>query len=542
MTTRRLAALALFCALALPLLAQAPAEIPDPLLAALQQELQRSRDKLLLEGAQKPYFIQYTVRDFEEHAAEVSLGAPTGRRQLRLRILTVIVRVGDYARDTDQGQVSDFLPTDDDGFALRHTLWLATDRAYKMALEGFTAKQTAIKQFESVLDVPDFSRQLPQRTLMPRVRLAADPAVWEALLLRATGMARDRDEIQEFEGRLQFNATNLYIVNTEGTAVRLARSTYQLLVAGKSQAADGTVLRRSYESAAKTPAELVSPEAFLAETSQQLATLKALREAPAVTDEYRGPVLFSEDAAASLLESVLAPNLLGRRPPLGNNARVTGAYANNLRTRVLPDFLSVIDDPTLERYGNTPLLGAYQIDDEAVPAKPVTLIENGILVNYLLARKPIQDFTVSNGHGRFYMLAVEPSPANLVLKASKTSTLAQLKAELIRLCRQQGLAYGYYVTRIAGARLPRLLYRVWVKDGREELVRGAMLDELDPRALRSEIIAAGDDPWVNNTATRLPVSFVAPSLLFREIVVKQNPEAKDKLPHYPPPALGAPGK
>ena len=153
------------------------------------------------------------------------------------------------------------------------------------------------------------------------------------------------------------------------------------------------------------------------------------------------------------------------------------------------------------------------------------------------ARRPIRDFVTSNGHGRNLGPAVNPSPSNIILKSSKPEPAAALKKRLIALCKERGLEYGYYVGTMAGPETPRLLYRVYVKDGHEQLVRGAVLDELDNRALRNDLIGVGDDPYVSNDPANIPVSYVSPSLLFGEIVVKATPEAKDKLPQYGPPAL-----
>jgi TldD protein len=203
----------------------------------------------------------------------------------------------------------------------------------------------------------------------------------------------------------------------------------------------------------------------------------------------------------------------------------------------LPEHVSLTDDPTLGTIGGRQLLATYAYDDEGVAASPVKLVDNGILQNYLLSRRPIRDFPKSNGHGRNLGPFTGVSPANMVLKSSAPTPAAEMKQHLLDLCKQRGLEYGYMTETMAGVREPRLLYRVWVKDGREELVRGAVLDELDVRAFRNELHFVGDDLLANNNAERLPMSFVTPSLLFNEIVVKPSSATLDKLPQYPAPAI-----
>nr|MDP9267088.1 metallopeptidase TldD-related protein [Acidobacteriota bacterium] len=512
----------------------------DPVLTALRQELKRSQERLQLTGQKKPYFIQYIVNDTDAYDYESSFGAPLGHARNHTRLLTVFVRVGDYAQDNDLGYglgELDLLSTEDDVLAMRHTLWLATDRAYKNALQMLTAKQTALKQYESTDDVPSFSREAPVQYFEPRVALPADTATFERALDDATGLYRTDPLIQRLGGSLHLSVNNYYVVNSEGTAVRMAQPSHAVTVGAETQAPDGMRLRRMFSRQAVALETLPSAAELKRKVEEQLQTLKALRAAPAVAGEYRGPVLFSNDAGGTLLNYLLATNLVGNRPPLGKSGRVTGPYGESFRARILPDTVTVIDDPTVATYAGQPLVAATIYDDEGVKARPVTLVEKGVLQSYLVSRRPIRDFITSNGHGRNLGPAVNASPSNIILKSSKAEPAAGLKQKLIALCKERGLEYGYYVGTMAGVETPRLLYRVYVKDGREELVRGAVLDELDTRALRNDLIGVGDDPYVSNDPANIPVSYVAPSLLFGEIVVKATPEAKDKLPQYSPPAL-----
>jgi hypothetical protein len=208
---------------------------------------------------------------------------------------------------------------------------------------------------------------------------------------------------------------------------------------------------------------------------------------------------------------------------------------------VLPDFITVVDDPTIADYQGQHLLGNYAIDDEGVKAQRVRVVENGKLVNYLVGREPIRDFPSSNGHGRARVPASPPGPSlgNLIVTVSESSTPVELKKKLIELCRQRDLPFGYYAETLGPERTPRLLYKVWVKDGHEELVRGGSFGDLDARAMRNDLVAAGNDAYVENHALNIPHSIVTPSLLFDELEVKRVTANKDKLPDYPAPPLVA---
>ena len=112
--------------------------------------------------------------------------------------------------------------------------------------------------------------------------------------------------------------------------------------------------------------------------------------------------------------------------------------------------------------------------------------------------------------------------------------LIQLNQKLLEMAKDRGLPSVYFVQTMGGDRTPRLLYRV-SPDGKRELVRGAVLADIDERALRSSIEAAGKDLWVANYFVDPPVTVLAPALLFDDATVRRANAKNDKLPFYPPP-------
>jgi predicted Zn-dependent protease len=283
--------------------------------------------------------------------------------------------------------------------------------------------------------------------------------------------------------------------------------------------------------------ELPTHDALLADARKTLDTLVALRQAPIVEEEYRGPVIFAPDAATDIVASLVGVNVLGRKPQLGRPNRTVGAFATSFKTRVLPNFLSVVDDPTLHDFQGKSLVGTYDVDDDGVKAQPVTLVDNGTLIAYLVGRQPIRDFPASNGHGRAGTGAYPtPNLGVLLLKSKEAQSPAELKKRVIQMITEQGKPYGYRVETLGAGNSPRLLYRVY-PDGHEELVRGAVFSELDVRALRSDLIAVGNDPLVSNRSGGIATTVISPSLLFDELEVKRADTSKDKLPDYPAPPL-----
>lgn len=514
----------------------------DPVLKAMIAELKRSQEKLQLGQMQRPYYIDYQVTELQDSTADATLGALRTNQVNVGRLVRVVVRIGDYKQDSYFGEGTgavEVMPTDDQELALRRQLWLATDKAYKAALTGFTEKQAALKNVETENDLVDFSQEKPSQSVHELAKTGINMDEWKQTLRSTSDIFRIDPSLESSSAYLSVRVLNRYYVNTEGTITRSGKSVYTYVFSGTGQANDGMWIERSHGWVATKPDELPKADEIQKEAKQLIGTFNALEKAPLVEDDYRGPVLFSADASTSLFERLIVPNILGIRPDLGNPARTNGEFASYYKSPVLPAMFTVVDDPKAKEIDNQTLAGSYDVDDEGVQAQTVTVIDKGILTNYLLGREPIRDFPHSNGHGRTALAgAPRPSISNLIFKASNSVSFDDLKKRLIEMCKDQGRPYGYYVETTGPQLSPRLLWRVYVNDGHMELVRGAVFKQLDTRALRSDIVAAGNDVYVYNRAEPLPSAIVAPSVLFGELEIQRANRTREKLPEYPAPALG----
>jgi TldD protein len=513
----------------------------DPVLGALLAELERSRTQLKMDQLQTPYYIEYRVSDLQDFVTEAAFGATREDQKVHVRVLRVVVRLGNYKQDSYFAQGvggNALLPLDNDPIALRHQIWLATDEAYKAAGSALTQKQSILKQFSAdEHPVDDFSKAAPVQLIEPTISLKVDGDEWKKTLESVTALYKQYPDIQSVSASARFTVVNEYLLNTEGTVTRNGKSVYTVQVNAATQAPDGMRLGRTPAWTVAKLSELPTKEKLLQDTRQALDTLQALRKAPIVEEEYRGPVVFSPDAAADVVASLIGNNVLGRKPQLGAPNRTTGIFATSFKSRILPSFIDVVDNPTLKEFDGKSLTGSYDVDSEGVKAQQVDLIEKGVLTNYLLGRQPIRDFPESNGHGRAAP-ASPPAPGLgvLLMKSAEAQSPEALKKRMTDLITEQGKPFAYRVETMAGT-APRLLYRVYAKDGHEELVRGAVFSELDVRALRSDLSAVGNDPLVSNRIGGISSTVIAPSLLFDQLQVKRADLSKDKLPEYPAPAL-----
>jgi TldD protein len=522
---------------------------PDPTLAAMQAELTREQAGLQLPGMEKPYFIEYRLDDIVSYEALANFGALTREENTRQRIVRVTVRIGSYAADNSsargEGSVG-LAPTDENPQALQYALWIATDEAYKNALRQLSAKQAALKHFEGQSPVHDFAEARPVTNVEPLRNIEIDRGEWKRRIVEASGAYRTDAAVNRFAGDVQYSTANLravalnrFLVNSEGTRLLTGYTGYAANVSVGGQADDGMRLGRDNGSVAARADELESAAAFHQRVIDDLKSFNELRAAPLVSaEDYHGPVLFSGDASADVLNRLFVPNVEGDRPDLGTAARTQGAYTSSLHARVLPALLSATDNPLTAMFAGKHLVGAYKVDDEGVPADPTDVVIAGKLQNFLIGREPIRDFTTSNGHGRAAAGQPARSRSGVMLfkpasgADGKTLSDAEMRDHLLALAREQ--KRDVYAVETLADLAPRMLFLTH-PDGSRQLVRGAVFDELDNRSLRSSITAAGGTPYVNNTLAPIPQTTIVPQLLFDDIGVKRANEEQQKLPYYPPP-------
>ena len=523
----------------------------DPILKAMLEELDRSKSELQLKDFAKPFFIQYRIEEVDSFETKAEYGASEGSQHSHERVARVTVRVGDYKSDSSvsggrRDSELQLVGLDGDPIAVRSALWSATDQAYKNALSAYAQKQAALKEVQTAPQADDFSQEKPVVSLAEPLKLTLDEAAWEERIARASGLYRTdasvkagQRDVEYSMARFQALVTTTWLVTSEGTIVRKPAAEYQEVIAVGTQAADGMRLNRSYSSVGASLNDLDAPEAFAKRAVGLIASLTDLRQAPLVEEEYHGPVLLSSDAAADTLRGLLASAVTATRPKLGTEARTLGPFASSYHARVLPEFMDVVDDPGLKSLNGKGLVGAYDVDDEGVPAQAVKLVSDGRLESYLIGREPVRDFPQSNGHGRAGITGA-PKPAIGVLKVTAKNGLPddELNRKFLDLAKDRDLKSVYYVETLGGELTPRLLYRVspdGTPGGKRELVRGAKLSDLDQRALRSNVEAAGKDLYVANYYGDPPQTVLAPALLMDDVTIRRANEKNEKLPFYAPP-------
>jgi TldD protein len=555
---RKFAILGFFAAFAVPF-AWAQAPVPpgenDQTLHAMHDEMERSVARLQIPDVGKPFYIEYRLLDMDVREVSASAGALVSSSTSRNRYMRVDVRIGDYHLDSsnfisDEG-FQGFLSSegevgiDRDYASLRQDLWLSTDQAYKEAATQMSLKQAFLRSLTKPPEIDDFSKSAPMVRVDPRIEPDWTSRNWENEARQASAVLRTFPQLYGTRVNYYLIYATTYLMTSEGTTIRASRSLAAVEAALDTQADDGMPLHNSYAVYVARPDGLPDAATVAKGLGNAATQLMALRASPNVPD-YTGPVLFDASAVGSMIAQVLGPSFSGARPPLSMVQRFDeimesmggrSEWSGRIGTRVLPTGVSLVDDPTLKEFQGQPLLGSYEVDDEGVKAQRVAVVENGILRELLMSRRPGPDAEDSNGHARSAMLSdTRPLASNLLLQSNDALKPAELRKKFIDACREDGHEWCLEVKQMdnpaltsvhqedfsefiggvaggiaSGERIPLLAYRVYVADGREELVRGGRIEGLTARLMRN-ILGIGDDATVYTYMQNPSVGFAGTAL------------------------------
>jgi predicted Zn-dependent protease len=564
---------ALATAALLPCLAlAAPESPPDPILQSLSAEAERTVKELKGKGDAPLYYLSYRVRDGVSFNIAASYGVSvtdddgdSSPDAGRSRLLDVSARVGSPKLDNthkirsgkydfdfgDGGGGRALLPIENDDGAIRLAIWTATDEAYKKAAKQFITVRTnkAVKVAEQD-DAGDFAVAVPQQHIEPPLTWTVDRAAWRERVKKLSAIFKTHPNIIGSHVMLDVGRWTSYFVDSEGTRVREPHALLRLMITASVKADDGMELNLYRDFEAITPDQLPKEDELQASVKGLIDQLESLRVAP-VIEPYSGPAIVTNRAAAVFFHEIFGHRIEGHRQ---KDADEGHTFTNKVGQGVVPSFISVKDDPTLEKFGDIELNGHYAFDEEGVAAQPVSLVDGGVLKGFLMGRSPIKGFAKSNGHGRAQSgLPAVARQGNLIVSSTKQMPFAQLREQLIQEAKKRGKPYGLmfedisggFTTTRAGSMpqafkvLPLVVRRVFTDGRPDELVRGVDMIGT-PLQSFEKILATGNDPAVFNgycgaESGWVPVSAVAPSLLVGEVEVERRSPSHDRPPFLPPP-------
>jgi predicted Zn-dependent protease len=530
----------------------------------MSQELNRNFSVLKEKADPPPYFLSYEVTETEYRSFSGTLGVVDPLEQGRNRILDVSVRVGspkmdNYHRVRGQGGASQgqftsrsLLTFEDSVNSVKRRLWQDTDAAYRAAAERLIRIQTNSQvRVADADDSDDFSPAPPSVFEQKPLELKFDAAAWRERIRKLSARFQSYPSVLTSHVSVSMQTDTRYFVNTDGSRIRHGRGFARVVISASAKASDGTDLSTFETFEAVDAAGLPDDQKLMASIDQVAGDLTKLLKAPEA-EPFVGPAIFSGRAAGVFFHEIFGHRVEGHRQKDESEGQT---FTKSVGTKVLPDFLSVVFDPTRRKVDGVDLNGWYDYDDEGVKARPITAVENGVLKTFLMSRSPIKGFDSSNGHGRRQPgYEVVSRQSNLIVESKHAVSEAKLRQLLLDEVKRQNKPYGLYFRDITGGFtttqraglqafkvIPVIVYRVY-PDGRpDELVRGADIVGT-PLSSFAKILATGDKPEVFNgycgaESGSVPVSAVSPSILVSEIEIEKKAKSNDRPPLLPEPTV-----
>lgn len=535
----------------------------DVLLDTMGKELNRNF-KVLKKQTPPVYFLSYYVIEDTSFRATATLGDLLSENSNFSRTLNVDARAGSRKLDNSHESKKEdnlslnnyYVPVENDTAAIKNVLWRATEEEAKKAQDQFLKIQTdtGIRATGSD-ESDDFSAPQKARAYYgPQKPAQINQTQVKELIKRLSSLTKTDPEILDAWISFSSSTKNKYIVTSEGSKIVEGQTLVRLSFSLYARNADGMELEAGKSYDGLEMSDLPAEEDIAKDIQENMRTLKTLINAPAL-EPFSGPVILRNQAAGVFFHEILGHRIEGHRQKSESFGQT---FTKQVGKEIVSPILSIYDDPTLTHYNGVPLRGAYKYDDDGVKSEKVTIVENGMLKNFLMGRSPIKDFLMSNGHGRKSLGKRSVSRmGNTIAKVKDPVSFEELKKMLKAEIKKQGKPYGLIIENISGGFTmidrdapqsfkvhPLLIYRVYPDDRKDDIVRG--LDIVGtPLASFSKIAAGADDVKVFNgncgaESGWVPVSAVSPSILISELEMEKSEKSSKSLPVMPPPSAQQP--
>ena len=528
-----------------------PTQAQEKFLEMLKDELNKEFTELQKEK-EAPYYMNFRAVDQRTTVVVSSFGDVMRSLEDHQRFLVPQIRIGspEYDNFTTRemgtgagrsGPTVAQLSLNDEGCeqADRNAIWYETEGRYQIAV---TALQQALGDEQMFLGsedkAPSLSKTKVEKYYEPQLsaeKLTIDRKVWEKRLNEISAIFNKFPEIIEGTAHIEYKVVRTYFISTEGAEIVHNLPYARVMVRAMTMADDGMRLPLHLSYFAYDPAKLPSNDSIMKDAEAIAEKLIALRAAP-VADPYSGPALMSGAASGVFFHEIFGHRTEGQRMKREMDGQT---FKDMIGQFVLPERMSVADDPTLTHYAGTDLNGYYKYDEQGVKAERVNVVIDGKMNDFLMTRAALKGHERSNGHGRA-VNGFDPvsRQSNLIISMKDPRTEEELRALLIEEVKKQGKEYGYYFKEVSGGftqtgRMainsfdvtPLEVYRVYVDGRPDELVRG--LDMIGtPLAMFSNIVDAGGKTEVftgmcGAESGSIPVTAISPTILVNRIEVQR---------------------
>jgi TldD protein len=527
----------------------------DKLIDILNEEVKREM-QILKQQETPAYYISYRVDEMAGYSINTSFGALTYSDDNKAKYLTVTVRVGSPQLDNfhqlrdNSFSYPDYttveIPTTAEPLAIKQVLWNATNDSYQQAVANYTkAKANVAVKVEEEDKSADYAMEEPSISIENQIKIEDikfDKSAWENRLKKYSALFLNDSAIFSGSASASFQVSHKFFVSSLGDKILQNFTSSRVYVNGTIKAKDGMEMPLYKSYFAFTPEGLPSDKILLNDVKDIVSNLIALKSAP-VAEPYTGPALLSGRSASVFFHEIFGHRIEGQRMKNESDAQT---FKKKINEQVLPLTMSVYCDPQMKKLEGQDLNGFYLYDDQGTKSQKVNIVGNGILKNFLMSRSPINGFPKSNGHGRA-QAGFQPASrqSNLLVTTSQPKTKEELRAELIKLAKDQNKPYGYLFEDVVGGFTttgryspnsfnvtPTLVYRVYTDGRPDEIVRGVDLIGT-PLSMFSQIDEVGNKTEIFNgycgaESGSVPVSAACPMLLVKVIETQKKAKSQER--------------
>jgi predicted Zn-dependent protease len=530
------------------------AQNENPVISAIQKEVERNKTDLKKEGMMSPFFIGYSVVDVYSYSLSASLGSISNFNEFHNRRGVPMLLVGDYKRNNlniqeGQNRWSSTTSLYDNDSGIPVTIWKDLDNTYKNAVEQYKSKMAVLQQQTQTPEeesLPDFEQINPVNMVLQPVPVNFNKTYWENYLRKASETAKQYPDILDSNVTLNVRNRMTYTYNTEGSRYAIPSTFYQLTFSANTRAGDGQDLNHTIWVENATFEQMPDVATFSNQCKTVMENLLKLKDAPVINDAYSGPVLFEGSAVERIFRSAFAnyyklcasPKLIqlnANNYYYGNYNQQQGGndFEMMLNKKVISRSITVKSITGQEFYNGQKLNGYYPMDAEGVvPDKELTLIENGVLRNMLNGRRPTKKIQHSNGHVRYDFNSnnFQVMPGNILITSNQTFSKEELHKKLLAVAKEEDLEYAYIVKQYDNG--TNLIYRIYVADGREELVRGAIIADDGNLKPFKRILGVSDKEQITSIGEVQATVICPDAMLFEELDVTRIPNIEFKKPYF----------
>lgn len=509
-------------ALPAPAFSEKNDNVDNTIFEAMKAELKRTVDSLHVEGAPAPFWAGYVTNRYRSFSITGELGGISDATitPWRTNIMTHVL-LGNYRHNSDLairpliigGTSNDELSYN----GLRRSFWQSSFMAYLSSVNLMAQKQNYLSQnpLPAALEkIPDMQHSAPGTYILESKNRDSeiDMAKLQDYAKKLSAIFEDYKYLTGTSVKISGDQLDSYRSTSENVNIKQPHDMVTLTVSAqfmdenRVKIADNMVLHYEHIS------EIPPLDTLMAKVRRFADDCMAMRDAPALKDDYKGPVMYEGDAARQVFtENFLIPDKFYAQPSMQENPKSLGL---KIGKKIIDERVTITNETARTDWNGTPLYGNYTVDADGFKPQPtMTIVDKGVFKMMLNRVTPAQYALKSTGSARWYNDPAQAIPGvgigTLTVSATGTTDAAKMEKTLVKLAKKAKVDCAYVISKPADCTSLRL-YRVDLKTGERTLVKTNLIT-LPTQDQMKHLEAISSSSQVVNCVRPYTYSVVTPS-------------------------------